>query len=699
MSTQFLNLTLRLFFVILFATSASASAQISWVRHDISGNLRGGYGLHAVDVNKDGRMDFLSASRDGIKWWRNGGNGQFSGNSIGSLEGAWSAFGADVDHDGVFAWKASGTASENCLLRISDAADGDPIDVSNATFAIGTETITVIAPNGGESVYDTSEYEIQWATAGPVTGVNLEYSLDNGATWLPIIANLANTGSYLWAVPDTLSDSCRIRIADAADGSPGDASDNTFRIVRLTRNHAPLAVIGGPYSAPRATPIIFNASQSSDPDGDSLSFTWDFGDGQTGSGVEVTHAYTNVQNYSATLTVSDVPGGVSIAHTEVIIYNRPPVADAAGPYYAAIDSVVNFDARASADPDGDSLIYVWSFGDSSAPYLGGAVVSHVYSDSGNYQVVLQVQDNFGGLASDTTTAIIATNQPPIVDIRASELSVISICADTYLIGLTIDQAYDADGSIVAYEWDFGDGSPHSNSSASLTHVFPVPGIYTVKLMVTDNQGAIGMDSEKILLNHDYAPVASFTTPKDTVLINTAINFNAGASQDHEGPIAGYTWNFGDGSIETSAQPTISHVYQTLGNVQVQLTVTDGCGNTGVASRTLRIALTTAVAEAASNPTDFGLAQNFPNPVSLNSNGPSATRITFNLPSAGDVQLSVYNLFGQRVRALVNSYHAPGNYTATWDLHNERGESVSSGIYFYRLQTANHVATKKLVVMQ
>jgi len=655
-------------------------------------------GTIAITVNtpNGGETLFIGNSQN-IAWSSAGSINQVKIELSRNGGGAWEVLAASTANDGSTNWTVSGEASNNCLLRISDAADGDPVDVSNAPFAISAIAITVITPNGGESLYDTSEYEIQWTTTGPVTNVNLEYSLDNGSSWQIIAANITNTGSYLWPVPDSLSAACLVRVADENDGSPQDASDNTFRIVRLIRNEAPVAVFGGPYSSPRYVPILFNAAQSSDADGDSLTFVWEFGDGETGSGIEVTHVYTNVQNYTAKLTVSDGKGGASITITEVEIYNRPPTAVAAGPAYALVDSILSFDAGASTDPDGDSLTYVWNFGDSSALHIGGPHASHAYSDSGNYEVILHVQDNFGGSAYDTTTVLVTDNLRPIVDIRASEVSVIGICADSYTIGLTIDQAYDADGSIVSYEWDFGDGSPLSNSPSSLSHIFSVPGTYTVKLMVIDNDGAIGRDSVKIFLNHDYAPFASFTISKDTVLVNSIVNFNASASQDHEGSIVSYAWNFGDGASETSNQSATFHIYQTLGVFQAILMVTDVCGNTTTISRALHVVLTTGIADGKNNPTDFGLAQNYPNPIALSGEGVSNTRINFNLPTATEIRLSIYNIFGQLVRTLVQGRQSAGQYMAEWNLRNENGQPVGAGIYFYQLQTSGQTATKKLIV--
>jgi len=70
-------------------------------------------------------------------------------------------------------------------------------------------------------------------------------------------------------------------------------------------NPPPVAVAGGPYSGGAGLPITFDGSGSSDPDGDNMTFTWDFGDGQTQNGAIVSHTYAIASGYLATLTVTD----------------------------------------------------------------------------------------------------------------------------------------------------------------------------------------------------------------------------------------------------------------------------------------------------------------------------------------------------------------------------------------------------------
>jgi hypothetical protein len=610
----------------------------------------------------------------------------------------WETLISSTANSEIYPWQVTGAASNNCLLRVSDAADGNPVDVSDGTFSIANLAIILTAPNGGELWSYNTTYAIQWSTNGQVDGIRIEFSTNNGTSWTLITPGAPNTGSYNWAVPNNLSDNCLVRVSDSADGSPFDVSDAVFRIV--PPNRAPIAQLNGPYSAPRNTSITFNASQSSDPDGDALSFQWEFNDGQFMNGAQVSRSFSFVNQYAVTLTASDGRGGESIAAADINIYNRLPIANAGGPYNTKPGSSTNFDAGASSDPDQDIITYTWNFGDNTPPVTGDAQISHLYASLGTYQVILKVQDNLGGASFDTTTAVISNNLFPIVEIHASEVSVIGACTNTYQIDFVIDTAEDPDGSVAGYDWDFDDGSPHSNSSTSVSHTFAVPGVYDVKLWVTDNEGARGVDSIRISLTADQPPIASFTVPDDTVCVNTQVSFDADGSSDVDGGIVSYLWNFGDGTIFNSQNnPTATHTYQTTGTANVLLTVSDGCGKTGIASIFLRVEQCTGVDDVNGNdlPKGFELAQNYPNPISLRGAQSPVTHIDFNLPNASNVQVTIYNIFGQEVRKLVRGAHGAGRHSAVWDLRDGKGELVSTGIYFYRLQAGDFLGTKKLII--
>ena len=89
----------------------------------------------------------------------------------------------------------------------------------------------------------------------------------------------------------------------------------------------------------------------------------------------------------------------------------------------------------------------------------------------------------------------------------------------------------------------------------------------------------------------------------------------------------------------------------------------------------------------------GLAPNVPNPFN------SATQIAYHLSSPGPVQLVIYNVLGQPVRTLVNQFQAAGSYHVQWDARDQRGVSLSSGIYITRLSYPGGVQTQRLLYLK
>ncbi len=666
-------------------------------RSDVSNNVFAITEPYIKVVMPNGGEKLLMGSTQNVTWSSAGVSDQVKIELSRDLAATWDVLANSTANDGSFAWAVSGPATDGCLIRIADAANGALSDVSDAPFSIGSIAISILSPQGGEKWVHGSKKRIQWSVNGPLDNVRLEYSLNNGASWLVIAARTPNTGTFTWTLPNnTLSDSSRVRISGFDDGLPFSIS-NIFHIT--PPNQAPVADAGGPYTAPRQVEIMFDGSQSSDPDNDSLSYVWDFGDGQFGNGVQSLHAFANLRSYTVKLSVNDGRDGESISTTTVQIINRAPTAEAGGTYYGKPGLLVSFDASASTDPDGDAVTFVWDFGDGSAPFSGGPIASHVYGETGNYQVGIEVTDAFGGVDLDTALAIITNNLPPSVDLGPSELNLAGICGDSVAVLLKLIQAEDADGSIVSFDWDFGDNSAHSNSDSSLTHYFPAPGIYTVRLNVTDDQGATAMDTLRVSLVANLPPLAEFFASSDTILVNTEASFDASSSSDTDGRIVSFEWVFGDGTVLTTVQSTVSHLYETIGSFTVTLAVADSCGKADTTTQVVHVMQSVEVSDREIQPAIFALTQNVPNPISLSTGHAAYTRIAFNLPYATEVQLKIFNLFGQEVRTLVRGQHLPGGYTATWDLRDARGAPVSAGIYFYRLFAGSRLETKKMIVVR
>jgi hypothetical protein len=154
-----------------------------------------------------------------------------------SIDGGiyWTYIVMSTDNDCSFNWVVADTPSQDCLVRIS-GVDGDlePSDVSDAVFSITepTSPITITSPNGGESLMVDSIHEITWTSTGEIETVMIEYSADNGFSWIVITPSTPNESSYEWTVPDNPSDNCWVRIReDDNDNSPLDTSDAEFSII------------------------------------------------------------------------------------------------------------------------------------------------------------------------------------------------------------------------------------------------------------------------------------------------------------------------------------------------------------------------------------------------------------------------------------------------------------------------------------
>ncbi len=93
------------------------------------------------------------------------------------------------------------------------------------------------------------------------------------------------------------------------------------------------------------------------------------------------------------------------------------------------------------------------------------------------------------------------------------------------------------------------------------------------------------------------------------------------------------------------------------------------------------------------PAEFELGQNYPNPFN-----PSTT-INYRLNQQGDVQLTVFNILGKKVKTLVNEHKIAGNYSMTWDATDETGNRVTSGLYIYKLKMGSNVHMKKMLLLK
>jgi PKD repeat protein len=309
---------------------------------------------------------------------------------------------------------------------------------------------------------------------------------------------------------------------------------------------------------------------STDPDGNIVSWFWDFGDGTTSDAWNPSHQYADNGIYSVSLTVTDNDGATDTDTQTVTVTNVAPVAgfSFAPPSPSTADSVQFTDT--SVDLDGTVASWAWDFGDGTLSTLQSP--SHQYDDDGTYGVSLTVTDDDG--ATDTVSMdVVVTNEPPTADFTCQPTQAFI----NEQIDFT-DQSTDSDGTISQWLWDFGDGATSIDQNP--THSYTDPGTYTVTLTVTDDDGDTDVSTDSVTIlaqgGGNIPPSAGFSyTPQDPYA-GQDVDFTD-ESSDADGSIASWSWDFGDGTSSTEENPT--HRYSSPGTYTVTLTVTDDEGET------------------------------------------------------------------------------------------------------------------------
>ena len=447
--------------------------------------------------------------------------------------------------------------------------------------------------------------------------------------------------------------------------------------------------------------ITFDASGSTDPDGQIISYLWEFGDGTTSQQAVATHSYTMSGEYNITLTVTDNDGASASATGVVgVSQNTPPVAvgtispdPASNPLF--VGQTIMFDASGSIDSDGQVISYLWEFGDGAAS--GQAMTSYAYDSPGTYTVTLTVTDDQN--ATDTITGevvILEANMPPVASGRISPDPLTTPLFVGQTIAFDASASEDPDGQIVSYLWDFGDGS--TSLEVIATHEYSSPGEYTVTLTVTDNTGASAAAAGTLFIAEiggNLPPMASGFVSSFQVTVGETVTFDASASQDPDGEIISYLWEFGDG--QSSSEVIATHQYTTPGIYTAVLTVIDDLGASSAIGGDIMVSGSSIPRDTSSvaiednelgAPNAWSLEPNYPNPFN-----PSTT-IPFTILEATQVRLVVFDMLGREVSTLANGLYPSGSHSVIWD-----AQGLPSGLYVYRLEANGEMQTRTMNLLK
>lgn len=330
------------------------------------------------------------------------------------------------------------------------------------------------------------------------------------------------------------------------------------------------------------TVIGYKASGSTLPDGTVIFFSVNLGsiDPQAetrGGRAEVT--FRSDDNRSGTAEITATSGNATMSPEQVTIEVGVSQVETL---------VMSANPQVLGPGGGTAQIYVTAYDENTNPLanvpitltttagqLSSGGASLTTGADGRVQDTLQTTATAeltasSGSITANLTVTVETNESPVASFVFSPTTPLK----DQTVHFDASGSTDNDGSIVSYQWNFGDGDSGSGRTAS--HRFRHAGTYDVLLTVTDDDGAANSTSNSVSVTLGAAPVASFVYSPRNPGINQDVYFDASGSTDSDGQIVSYEWNFGDGY--TSTGRTVTHRFNSAGTYVVSLVVTDDRGN-------------------------------------------------------------------------------------------------------------------------
>lgn len=360
-------------------------------------------------------------------------------------------------------------------------------------------------------------------------------------------------------------------------------------------NQPPSSEADGPYEGFEGSPVTFDGSGSSDPDGNPLQYRWDFdGDAvwDTGWGPDPMANYTWQDDFAGTaqLEVGDGQFG-DLDTASVTILNVAPEVEAGLDQMIDEGDAISFEGSFTDPGQLDTHTIVWDFGDSGIA-TEALTPTHSFIDDGAYPVKLTVTDDDGGIGSDVLTVTV-NNVPPAVDAGVS--ATINEGESFSSAGYFTDPGDDIWTATI----DYGDASGAQDltltgNTFTFSHTYADNGTYIVTVTVSDDDDGVGFGTATVSVNNIapnvsiddvIQPYACSLIPYDVLKFYGSF-FDPGKLDTHE-----YKWDFGNGDITTGTL-TPSYAYSEPGSFTVTLTITDNDG--GVSTATVEITIKSEV---------------------------------------------------------------------------------------------------------
>jgi len=388
-------------------------------------------------------------------------------------------------------------------------------------------------------------FEAAISSGDPVTSYKWDFGAGNTSTAATPTNTYNNVGSY--------------NVTLTVNTASGCSKTAVFNNVVRVGDKPNAQFTADPTDACSSKGIQFTDKSS----GNITGWRWSFGD-TTGESLDRNpiHFYKDTGYFSVRLLVES-NGCKDSVQIEKYIHINPPVSNFTYSYHCGQNRLTRDFTNTSIGAVG----YQWDFGDGQTSTDKDP--SHTFPASGTYYVKLTTTN--GGCTGEKIDSITVLDLAPSFKIDPNQTS---LCRNDSITFKATN--YDS-ATIAAFYWDFGDGNNSGfGRFNSATHKYTRAGNFTPFLITRDVLGCKDTVKKAGIQLHIFGARANFANANGSC-VNAPVTFSDLSTPDGTHPIISWTWNYGDGTIETSTAPPFQHVYSVPGIYPVTLTVQDSYG--------------------------------------------------------------------------------------------------------------------------
>ncbi|MDP3582115.1 MAG: YCF48-related protein, partial [Ignavibacteria bacterium] len=488
--------------------------------------------------------------------------------------------------------------------------------VNGFIMCLRDASISVATPNGGESFNVGDVAQINWTATG-ISIVKIDYTTNNGSSWITIVNSVTGGGSntwsgvYNWIVPNTVSNNCKVKVSYVTDVSLNDQSDNTFTIgqpqYNVVTNTSPAnaGIVSGAGTYDRGSNVTVIATANNG---------YTFSNWSEGNTVVSTNSsYTFIISSSRELTAKFSPNSYTL-------------------------SVTAANGTVTKSPE-------------QSNYIFGTQVQLTATPNTGYSFI-----GWSGNASGSTNPLTVTmdgNKSIIANFLLSKYT-LAVTSANGTVTKNPDLTSYNHGTVVTLTASASPGYAFSSWSGDING--------------TENPIAVTVEKNfSVIANYkkvNRPPVFTKAFTDTTIDVhNVQVLFKYKfAAADPDGDVVSFRLDSGPNGATMSSNGLFSWVPSTTQAGQgfiVMVTISDGdLSETKVASLKTNSVIVNIDGNAV--PSVFSLSQNYPNPFN------PTTKIQFSIPKETYVSLTVYNAIGQEISKLVNQHLSPATYSITFD---------------------------------